>query len=54
MGSIQNAPKGIREVDVLIIGAGFAAFNIMNRLHPPSNHVWVLLTDTDCASKAFP
>ncbi|KAF4301976.1 Pyridine nucleotide-disulfide oxidoreductase [Botryosphaeria dothidea] len=32
MGSIQNAPKGIREVDVLIIGAGFAAFNIMNRL----------------------
>ncbi|EKG14236.1 Pyridine nucleotide-disulfide oxidoreductase [Macrophomina phaseolina MS6] len=32
MGSIQNAPEGIRELDVLVIGAGFAAFNIMNRL----------------------
>lgn len=31
MGSIQYEPEGIREVDVLIIGAGFASFNLLNR-----------------------
>ncbi|EOD47277.1 putative cyclopentanone -monooxygenase protein [Neofusicoccum parvum UCRNP2] len=32
MGSIQTEPEGTREVDVLIIGAGFASFNLLNRL----------------------
>ncbi|KAB2574390.1 Cyclopentanone 1,2-monooxygenase [Lasiodiplodia theobromae] len=32
MGSIQYEPEGIREVDVLIIGAGFGSFNLLNRL----------------------